>query len=103
MYASLIESSTCTLSQSLGENEESAVFASPSTFTLYTPTEFGAWEAVEDTIEGFKELGKWGNVGNTALHLIDTLSIMYNALSDSFINDVINGEVMLLHKLVLDS
>ncbi|MEK0222731.1 WXG100 family type VII secretion target [Bacillus proteolyticus] len=55
----------------------------------------GAGEAVEDTIEGFKALGKWEtwqNMGNAALHPIDTLSTMYNVLSDSFINDVINGD-----------
>ncbi|MGG0731699.1 T7SS effector LXG polymorphic toxin [Bacillus paramycoides] len=55
----------------------------------------GAREAVEDTIEGFKALGKWEtweNMGNAALHPIDTLSTMYNVLSDSFINDVINGD-----------
>ncbi|MES5928501.1 WXG100 family type VII secretion target [Bacillus cereus group sp. MG9] len=55
----------------------------------------GAGEAVEDTIEGFKALGKWEtwqNMGNAALHPIDTLSTMYNVLSDSFIKDVINGD-----------
>ncbi|ABY45183.1 WXG100 family type VII secretion target [Bacillus mycoides] len=55
----------------------------------------GAGEAIEDTIEGFKALGKWGtwqNMGNAALHPIDTLSTMYNVLSDSFIKDVINGD-----------
>ncbi|MBJ8031104.1 AHH domain-containing protein [Bacillus cereus group sp. N21] len=55
----------------------------------------GTGEAVEDTIEGFKALGKWEtweNMGNAALHPIDTLSTMYNVLSDSFINDVINGD-----------
>ncbi|KIV73186.1 Putative toxin component near putative ESAT-related protein, repetitive [Bacillus mycoides] len=31
-------------------------------------------------------------MGNAALHPIDTLSTMYNVLSDSFINDVINGD-----------
>ena len=31
-------------------------------------------------------------MGNAALHPIDTLSTMYNTLSDSFINDVINGD-----------
>ncbi|KXY20098.1 hypothetical protein AT259_15470 [Bacillus cereus] len=50
-----------------------------------------------------KDLETWENMGNAAFHLIDTLSTMYNAFSDSFINDVINGEVMLLHKLGLDS
>ncbi|MEK5251049.1 WXG100 family type VII secretion target [Bacillus sp. FSL R9-9530] len=55
----------------------------------------GAGEAIEDTIEGFKALGKWEtwqNMGNAALHPIDTLSTMYNVLSDSFIKDVINGD-----------
>ncbi|MCI0766070.1 HNH/endonuclease VII fold putative polymorphic toxin [Bacillus sp. TL12] len=55
----------------------------------------GAGEAFGDTIEGFKALGKretWENMGNAALHPIDTLSTMYNVLSDSFINDVINGD-----------
>ncbi|MCI0766842.1 cytoplasmic protein [Bacillus sp. TL12] len=55
----------------------------------------GAGEAFGDTIEGFKALGKretWDNMGNAALHPIDTLSTMYNVVSDSFINDVINGD-----------
>ncbi|PES60472.1 ADP-ribosylating-like toxin [Bacillus cereus] len=55
----------------------------------------GAGEAIEDTIEGFKALGKWEtwqNMGNAALHPIDTLSTMYNVLSDSFIKDVINDD-----------
>ncbi|WP_100618149.1 T7SS effector LXG polymorphic toxin [Bacillus cereus] len=55
----------------------------------------GAGQAVEDTIEGFKALGKWEtweNMGNALLDPIDTLSTMYNVLSDSFINDVINGD-----------
>ncbi|MGG0293633.1 T7SS effector LXG polymorphic toxin [Bacillus pacificus] len=55
----------------------------------------GAGQAVEDTIDGVVALGKWEtweNMGNAALHPIDTLSTMYNALSDSFINDVINGD-----------
>ncbi|PEO41060.1 cytoplasmic protein [Bacillus pseudomycoides] len=55
----------------------------------------GAGEAFGDTIEGFKALGKretWENMGNAALHPIDTLSTMYNVVSDSFINDVINGD-----------
>ncbi|MBC6971801.1 cytoplasmic protein [Bacillus sp. Xin] len=55
----------------------------------------GAGEAIGDTIEGFKALGKretWENMGNAALHPIDTLSTMYNVVSDSFINDVINGD-----------
>ncbi len=52
-------------------------------------------QAIDDTVEGFKALGKWEkweNMGNAALHPINTLSIMYNVLSDSFINDVINGD-----------
>ncbi|PEK20155.1 T7SS effector LXG polymorphic toxin [Bacillus wiedmannii] len=55
----------------------------------------GTGQAVSDTIEGIKALGDWEtweNMGNAALHPIDTLSTMYNALSDSFINDVINGD-----------
>ncbi|MGG3041758.1 T7SS effector LXG polymorphic toxin [Bacillus anthracis] len=55
----------------------------------------GTGQAVSDTIEGIKALGDWetwGNMGNAALHPIDTLSTMYNVLSDSFINDVINGD-----------
>ncbi|HDR8070591.1 TPA: HNH endonuclease [Bacillus cereus] len=55
----------------------------------------GAGQAVEDTIDGVVALGKWEtweNMGYAALHPIDTLSTMYNALSDSFINDVINGD-----------
>ncbi|MGG2093443.1 HNH/ENDO VII family nuclease [Bacillus sp. S13(2024)] len=56
----------------------------------------GAGQAVEDTWEGFKALGDWEtwkNMGDAALHPIDTLSTMYNVLSDSFINDVINGDL----------
>ncbi|HDR6287643.1 TPA: ribonuclease [Bacillus cereus] len=55
----------------------------------------GTGQAVSDTIDGIKALGDWGtweNMGNAALHPIDTLSTMYNTLSDSFINDVINGD-----------
>ena len=55
----------------------------------------GTGQAVSDTIEGIKALGDWEtweNMGNAALHPIDTLSTMYNVLSDSFINDVINGD-----------
>ncbi|MFP3411344.1 T7SS effector LXG polymorphic toxin [Bacillus sp. SIMBA_074] len=55
----------------------------------------GTEQAVSDTIDGIKALGDWEtweNMGNAALHPIDTLSTMYNALSDSFINDVINGD-----------
>ncbi|WP_240514116.1 cytoplasmic protein, partial [Bacillus wiedmannii] len=55
----------------------------------------GTGQAVSDTIDGIKALGEWEtweNMGNAALHPIDTLSTMYNALSDSFINDVINGD-----------
>ncbi|MBM6770871.1 MULTISPECIES: T7SS effector LXG polymorphic toxin [Bacillus cereus group] len=55
----------------------------------------GTGQAVSDTIDGIKALGDWEtweNMGNAALHPIDTLSAMYNALSDSFINDVINGD-----------
>ncbi|HDR4571754.1 T7SS effector LXG polymorphic toxin [Bacillus cytotoxicus] len=55
----------------------------------------GTGQAVSDTIDGIKALGDWEtweNMGNAALHPIDTLSTMYNALSDSFIDDVINGD-----------
>ena len=55
----------------------------------------GTGQAVSDTIDGIKALGDWEtweNMGNAALHPIDTLSTMYNTLSDSFINDVINGD-----------
>ncbi|MEI5949496.1 DNA/RNA non-specific endonuclease [Bacillus albus] len=55
----------------------------------------GTGQAIEDTIDGVVALGKWEtweNMGNAALHPIDTLSTMYNVLSDSFINDVINGD-----------
>ncbi|WHY30068.1 EndoU domain-containing protein [Bacillus wiedmannii] len=55
----------------------------------------GTGQAVSDTIDGIKALGDWEtweNMGNAALHPIDTLSTMYNVLSDSFINDVINGD-----------
>ncbi|MGG2065440.1 AHH domain-containing protein [Bacillus sp. S14(2024)] len=56
----------------------------------------GAGQAVEDTIDGIVALGDgetWKNMGDAALHPIDTLSTMYNVLSDSFINDVINGDL----------
>ncbi|MCU4770605.1 HNH/endonuclease VII fold putative polymorphic toxin [Bacillus toyonensis] len=79
--------------------EEGAMCGKPpekSTFRkVVDGTIEGAGQAVEDTIEGFKALGKWEtweNMGNAALHPIDTLSTMYNVLSDSFINDVINGD-----------
>ncbi|HDR8161405.1 HNH endonuclease [Bacillus cereus] len=55
----------------------------------------GTGQAVSDTIDGIKALGDWEtweNMGNAALHPIDTLSTMYNVLSDSFIDDVINGD-----------
>ncbi|MED1426509.1 cytoplasmic protein, partial [Bacillus mycoides] len=55
----------------------------------------GTGQAVSDTIDGIKALGDWEtweNMGNAALHPIDTLSTMYNTLSDSFIDDVINGD-----------
>ncbi|MEZ2648771.1 T7SS effector LXG polymorphic toxin [Bacillus wiedmannii] len=79
--------------------EEGAMCGKPpekSTFRkVVDGTIEGSGQAIEDTIEGFKALGKWEtweNMGNAALHPIDTLSTMYNVLSDSFINDVINGD-----------
>ncbi|PEA56052.1 cytoplasmic protein [Bacillus pseudomycoides] len=55
----------------------------------------GAGQAVEDTIDGIVALGKWEtweNMGYAATHLDETLLAMWNTLSDSFINDVINGD-----------
>ncbi|EOQ33362.1 hypothetical protein KQ1_01642 [Bacillus cereus BAG3O-1] len=55
----------------------------------------GTGQAVEDTIDGIVALGKWEtweNMGYAVTHLDETLPAMWNALSDSFINDVINGD-----------
>ncbi|MCP1124629.1 LXG domain-containing protein [Bacillus sp. 3103sda1] len=56
----------------------------------------GAGQAVGDTIDGFKALGHWEtweNMGYAVTHLDETLPAMWNVLSDSFINDVINGDL----------
>ncbi|WP_081414980.1 WXG100 family type VII secretion target [Ectobacillus panaciterrae] len=58
---------------------------------LYDGTEDG----VGDLIDGFKSLGDWETwegMGNAVMHPIDTISSMYNVLSDSFIRDVWNGD-----------
>ncbi|SEJ44692.1 AHH domain-containing protein [Bacillus thuringiensis] len=55
----------------------------------------GMGQAVEDTIDGIVALGKWEtweNMGYAFTHLNETLPAMWNTLSDSFINDVINGD-----------
>ncbi|GAB6418441.1 AHH domain-containing protein [Bacillus luti] len=55
----------------------------------------GTGQAVEDTIDGIVALGKWEtweNMGYAVTHLDETLPAMWNTLSDSFINDVINGD-----------
>ncbi|MFD0769806.1 HNH/endonuclease VII fold putative polymorphic toxin [Bacillus sp. CGMCC 1.60114] len=55
----------------------------------------GAGQAVGDTIDGIVALGKWEtweNMGYAVTHLDETLPAMWNTLSDSFINDVINGD-----------
>ncbi|KAA6461338.1 MULTISPECIES: AHH domain-containing protein [Bacillus cereus group] len=55
----------------------------------------GTGQAVEDTIDGVVALGKWEtweNMGYAVTHLNETLPAMWNTLSDSFINDVINGD-----------
>jgi len=55
----------------------------------------GTGQAVEDTIDGVVALGKWEtweNMGYAFTHLNETLPAMWNTLSDSFINDVINGD-----------
>ena len=55
----------------------------------------GTGQAVEDTIDGIVALGKWEtweNMGYSVTHLDETLPAMWNTLSDSFINDVINGD-----------
>ncbi len=51
----------------------------------------GTSQAVEDTIDGVVALGKWETWENMA-HLDETLPAMWNTLSDSFVNDVINGD-----------
>ncbi|UYO21903.1 T7SS effector LXG polymorphic toxin [Bacillus sp. 41-22] len=55
----------------------------------------GTGQAVEDTIDGVVALGKWEtwkNMGYAVTHLDETLPAMWKTLSDSFINDVINGD-----------
>ncbi|CAG9611989.1 Ribonuclease [Bacillus rhizoplanae] len=55
----------------------------------------GAGQAVGDIVEGFKSLDDTvtkENIKYAIGHPIETVSTMWNALSDSFINDVINGD-----------
>ncbi|MES5896663.1 WXG100 family type VII secretion target [Bacillus cereus group sp. RP43] len=55
----------------------------------------GAGDAVGDTIDGIKALGDWETwkgMGYTVTHLDEALPAMWNALSDSFNKDVINGD-----------
>ncbi len=54
----------------------------------------GAGKGFGDAWEGFLSLGEgetWANIGNSIIHPIDTLSTMYNVISDSFMRDVWNG------------
>ncbi|MGG0276945.1 deaminase domain-containing protein [Bacillus rhizoplanae] len=56
---------------------------------------YGSGQAVGDIIEGFKSLDDTvtkENIKYAIGHPIETVSTMWNALSDSFINDVINGD-----------
>ncbi|WP_440604399.1 RNase A-like domain-containing protein [Bacillus sp. GB_SG_008] len=56
---------------------------------------YGSGQAVGDIIEGFKSLDDTvtkENIKYAIGHPIETFSTMCNALSDSFINDVINGD-----------
>ncbi|HDR7636591.1 TPA: WXG100 family type VII secretion target [Bacillus mycoides] len=55
----------------------------------------GAGDAVGDTIDGIKALGDWETwkgMGYTVTHLNEALPAMWDALSDSFNKDVINGD-----------
>ncbi|PFL06537.1 WXG100 family type VII secretion target [Bacillus thuringiensis] len=55
----------------------------------------GAGDAVGDTIDGIKALGDWEtwkDMGYTVTHLDEALPAMWDALSDSFNKDVINGD-----------
>ncbi|HDR7800080.1 TPA: WXG100 family type VII secretion target [Bacillus tropicus] len=55
----------------------------------------GAGDAIGDTIDGIKALGDWETwkgMGYTVTHLDEALPAMWNALSDSFNKDVINGD-----------
>ncbi|SFT24687.1 cytoplasmic protein, partial [Bacillus sp. 103mf] len=56
----------------------------------------GARQGFGDAWEGFLSLGEgetWANIGNSLIHPIDTLSTMYNVISDSFMRDVWNGDL----------
>ncbi|PGZ94950.1 cytoplasmic protein [Bacillus pseudomycoides] len=56
---------------------------------------YGSGQAVGDIVEGFKSLDDTvtkENIKYAIGHPVETLSTMWNALSDSFINDVINGD-----------
>ncbi|PFD46280.1 type VII secretion protein [Bacillus cereus] len=56
----------------------------------------GAGEAVGDAVEGFKSLGDgetWSNMWDAVVNYDETLPAMWNAFSDSFMNDVWNGDV----------
>lgn len=55
----------------------------------------GAGDAVGDTIDGIKALGDWETwkgMGYTVTHLDEALPAMWDALSDSYNKDVINGD-----------
>ncbi|SCN39752.1 Uncharacterized protein BCRIVMBC938_04953 [Bacillus wiedmannii] len=55
----------------------------------------GSGQAVGDVIEGVPTLFEaetWLNAKDAIINYDETLPAMYNALSDSFINDVINGD-----------
>ncbi|CAM3865248.1 WXG100 family type VII secretion target [Bacillus paramycoides] len=56
----------------------------------------GAGEAVGDAVEGFISLGDgetWSNMWDAVVNYDETLPAMWNAFSDSFMNDVWNGDV----------
>ncbi|EJR29692.1 MULTISPECIES: AHH domain-containing protein [Bacillus cereus group] len=82
-----------------GSIEEGAVCKKPpeksTTEQIIDGILAGTGQAVEDTIDGVVALGKWEtweNMGYAFTHLNETLPAMWNTLSDSFINDVINGD-----------
>ncbi|MGH0950779.1 WXG100 family type VII secretion target [Bacillus mycoides] len=56
----------------------------------------GAGQGVGDAIEGFKALGDgetWSNMWDAVVNYEETLSAMWNAFSDSFMDDVWHGDV----------
>ncbi|MEC0032105.1 WXG100 family type VII secretion target [Bacillus cereus] len=56
----------------------------------------GAGQGVGDAIEGFKALGDgetWSNMWDAVVNYEETLPAMWNAFSDSFMDDVWHGDV----------